>query len=102
MSDRACNGYSGTTSAIALTMIPEVDANNNLAIGAGTADYKGYQAVAGAVGSRAPASFSAAVTMRWRPSAEVSACGPPSTLPLRRSTLPLPISSQSAKPCGRV
>ena len=57
MSDRACNGYSGTTSAIALTMIPEVDANNNLAIGAGTADYKGYQAVAGAVGSRAPASF---------------------------------------------
>jgi hypothetical protein len=59
MSDRACNGYSGTASAIALTMISEVDADNNLAIGVGTADYKGYQAVAvaGAVGSRAPASF---------------------------------------------
>lgn len=46
MSDMACNGYSGTASAIALTMIPEVDANKNLAIGVGTADYKGYQAVA--------------------------------------------------------
>jgi autotransporter adhesin len=47
MSDMACNGYSGTASAIALTRIPEVDANKNLAVGVGTAGYKGYQAVAG-------------------------------------------------------
>jgi hypothetical protein len=57
MSDMAFNAYSMTASAIALTMIPEVDGNNNLAIGVGMADYKGYPAVAGAVGSRAPASF---------------------------------------------
>jgi hypothetical protein len=57
MSDRACNGYIMTASAIAHMMIPEVDANNNLANGVGTADYKGYQAVAGAVVSRVPASF---------------------------------------------
>ena len=46
MSDLARNAYSGTASAIALTMVPEVDANKNLAIGVGTAGYKGYQAVA--------------------------------------------------------
>ncbi|SDR23426.1 Autotransporter adhesin [Paraburkholderia fungorum] len=42
----ARNAYSGTASAIALTMVPEVDASKNLAIGVATAGYKGYQAVA--------------------------------------------------------
>ena len=40
-----------------VTMFPEVHANSNLVIGAGTADSKGYQAVARAVGSCAPASI---------------------------------------------
>jgi trimeric autotransporter adhesin len=46
MNEIARNAYSGAASAIALTMVPEVDANKNLAIGVGTAGYKGYQAVA--------------------------------------------------------
>ena len=52
MSDLARNAYSGTASAIALTMVPEVDANKNLAIGVGTAGYKGYQAVAVGLSAR--------------------------------------------------
>ncbi len=52
MSDLARNAYSGTASAMALTMIPEVDANKNLAIGVGTAGYKGYQAVAVGLSAR--------------------------------------------------
>ncbi len=52
MSDMARNAYSGTASAIALTMIPEVDATKNLAIGVGTAGYKGYQAVAVGLSAR--------------------------------------------------
>ena len=52
MSDIARNAYSGTASAIALTMIPDVDANKNLAIGVGTSGYKGYQAVAVGVSAR--------------------------------------------------
>jgi len=46
LNEIARNAYSGTASAIALTMVPEVDANKNLAIGVATAGYKGYQAVA--------------------------------------------------------
>lgn len=52
MSDLARNAYSGTASALALTAIPEVDANKNLAIGVGTAGYKGYQAVAVGLSAR--------------------------------------------------
>jgi autotransporter adhesin len=52
MTDLARNAYSGTASAIALTMIPEVDANKNLAIGVGTAGYKGYQATAVGLSAR--------------------------------------------------
>ncbi|CAE6736200.1 Autotransporter adhesin SadA [Paraburkholderia haematera] len=52
MNEMARNAYSGTASAIALTMIPEVDANKNLAIGVGTAGYKGYQAVAVGLSAR--------------------------------------------------
>ncbi|MFL9981719.1 YadA-like family protein [Paraburkholderia sediminicola] len=52
MNDIARNAYSGTASAIALTMVPEVDANKNLAIGVGTAGYKGYQAVAVGLSAR--------------------------------------------------
>ncbi|WP_313955691.1 YadA family autotransporter adhesin [Paraburkholderia sp. BCC1884] len=44
--------YTGTAQAIALSMIPEVDANRNLAIGIGTSGYKGYQAVAVGVSAR--------------------------------------------------
>ncbi|HZZ01473.1 YadA-like family protein [Paraburkholderia sp.] len=52
MNEIARNAYSGTASAIALTMVPEVDANQNLAIGVGTAGYKGYQAVAVGLSAR--------------------------------------------------
>ncbi|MFM0340498.1 YadA-like family protein [Paraburkholderia fungorum] len=52
ISDLQRNAYSGTASAIALTMVPEVDANKNLAIGIGTAGYKGYQAVAVGLSAR--------------------------------------------------
>ncbi|OAJ53278.1 hemagglutinin [Paraburkholderia ginsengiterrae] len=52
MSDLARNAYSGTASALALSAIPEVDANKNLAIGVGTAGYKGYQAVAVGLSAR--------------------------------------------------
>jgi autotransporter adhesin len=52
MNDIARNAYSGTASAIALTMVPEVDANKNLAIGVGTAGFKGYQAVAVGLSAR--------------------------------------------------
>ncbi|MCI0151056.1 YadA-like family protein [Paraburkholderia sediminicola] len=52
MNEIARNAYSGTASAIALTMVPEVDANKNLAIGVGTAGYKGYQAVAVGLSAR--------------------------------------------------
>ncbi|ASW02714.1 YadA-like family protein [Paraburkholderia aromaticivorans] len=52
LSDMARNAYSGTASALALTSIPEVDASKNLAIGVGTAGYKGYQAVAVGLSAR--------------------------------------------------
>jgi autotransporter adhesin len=52
LSDMARNAYSGTASALALTSIPEVDATRNLAIGVGTAGYKGYQAVAVGLSAR--------------------------------------------------
>jgi autotransporter adhesin len=52
MNEIARNAYSGTASAIALTMIPDVDANKNLAIGVGTSGYKGYQAVAVGLSAR--------------------------------------------------
>ncbi|MFL9900252.1 YadA-like family protein [Paraburkholderia fungorum] len=52
MNEMARNAYSGTASAIALTMVPEVDAGKNLAIGVGTAGYKGYQAVAVGLSAR--------------------------------------------------
>ncbi|MFM0200839.1 YadA-like family protein [Paraburkholderia fungorum] len=52
MSEMARNAYSGTASAIALTMVPEVDTGKNLAIGVGTAGYKGYQAVAVGLSAR--------------------------------------------------
>jgi autotransporter adhesin len=52
LSDMARNAYSGTASALALTSIPEVDATKNLAIGVGTAGYKGYQAVAVGLSAR--------------------------------------------------
>jgi autotransporter adhesin len=52
LSEIARNAYSGTASTIALTMVPEVDATKNLAIGVATAGYKGYQAVAVALSAR--------------------------------------------------
>lgn len=52
LSNIARAAYTGTASAIALTMVPEVDATKNLAIGVGTAGYKGYQAVAVGVSAR--------------------------------------------------
>jgi autotransporter adhesin len=42
----ARDAYSGIAAATALTMIPDVDAAKTLAVGIGTANYKGYQASA--------------------------------------------------------
>ncbi|MDE1179755.1 YadA-like family protein [Paraburkholderia sp.] len=52
MRDVARNAYSGAASAMAMTMIPDLDANKNFGIGVGTAGYKGYQAVAVGVSGR--------------------------------------------------
>ncbi|WP_322071633.1 YadA family autotransporter adhesin [Paraburkholderia bannensis] len=42
----ARNAYGGVAAATALTMIPDVDQGKNLAVGVGTANFQGYQAVA--------------------------------------------------------
>ncbi|WP_234487506.1 YadA family autotransporter adhesin [Paraburkholderia aspalathi] len=41
----ARNAYSGVAAATALTMIPDVDPGKTIAVGVGTGNYKGYQAV---------------------------------------------------------
>jgi trimeric autotransporter adhesin len=40
------NAYSGVAAATALSMIPDVDLGKTIAVGIGTANYKGYQATA--------------------------------------------------------
>lgn len=42
----ARNAYSGVAVATALTMIPDVDQGKTIAVGVGTGNYQGYQAVA--------------------------------------------------------
>lgn len=42
----ARGAYSGVAAATALTMIPDVDQGKTIAVGIGSASYKGYQAVA--------------------------------------------------------
>nr|WP_325072373.1 YadA-like family protein [Paraburkholderia acidisoli] len=42
----ARNAYGGVAAATALTMIPDVDQGKTIAVGVGTANYQGYQAVA--------------------------------------------------------
>ncbi|GAB7526126.1 hypothetical protein PBS_51160 [Paraburkholderia sp. 2C] len=42
----AKNSYGGIAAATALTMIPDVDQGKTIAVGVGTGNYKGYQAVA--------------------------------------------------------
>ncbi|WP_346777849.1 YadA-like family protein [Paraburkholderia sp. Ac-20340] len=42
----ARNAYGGIAAATALTMIPDVDQGKNIAVGVGTANFQGYQAVA--------------------------------------------------------
>ncbi len=42
----AKNAYTGVAAATALTMIPDVDQGKTIAVGVGTGNYKGYQAVA--------------------------------------------------------
>ncbi|KWK47778.1 hypothetical protein WM13_01335 [Burkholderia ubonensis] len=42
----ARDAYSGIAAATALTMIPDVDPGKTLAVGIGTANFKGYQASA--------------------------------------------------------
>jgi len=42
----AKSAYSGIAAATALTMIPDVDQGKTIAVGVGTGNYKGYQAVA--------------------------------------------------------
>jgi trimeric autotransporter adhesin len=42
----ARTAYSGVAAATALTMIPDVDLGKTIAVGVGTANYKGYQATA--------------------------------------------------------
>jgi autotransporter adhesin len=46
MSELSRNAYSGVAAATALTMIPDVDLGKTIAVGVGTANYKGYQATA--------------------------------------------------------
>ncbi|WP_322107383.1 YadA family autotransporter adhesin, partial [Paraburkholderia sp. J41] len=46
ISSVARNAYGGVAAATALTMIPDVDQGKTIAIGVGTANYQGYQAVA--------------------------------------------------------
>ncbi|MCG5074421.1 YadA-like family protein [Paraburkholderia tagetis] len=46
MNSVARNAYGGVAAATALTMIPDVDQNKTIAIGVGTANFKGYQAAA--------------------------------------------------------
>ncbi|WP_374954932.1 YadA family autotransporter adhesin [Paraburkholderia sp. BL21I4N1] len=46
MTELSRNAYSGVAAATALTMIPDVDQGKTIAVGVGTANYKGYQATA--------------------------------------------------------
>ncbi|MDR5879093.1 YadA-like family protein, partial [Caballeronia sp. LZ032] len=46
ISSVARSAYSGVAAATALTMIPDVDQGKTIAVGVGTANYKGYQAAA--------------------------------------------------------
>lgn len=46
------NAYGGIAAATALTMIPDVDQGKTIAVGIGTANYKGYQATALGVSAR--------------------------------------------------
>jgi autotransporter adhesin len=57
MGDLARRAYAGTASAMAMNMVPEVDATKNLAIGVGTAGYMGYQAVAVGLSARVAQNF---------------------------------------------
>ncbi len=51
LGDVARSAYSGIAAATALTMIPDVDPGKTIAVGIGTANFKGYQA--GAIGASA-------------------------------------------------
>ncbi|CAB3672570.1 hypothetical protein LMG27174_02215 [Paraburkholderia rhynchosiae] len=53
----ARRAYAGAASAMAMNMVPEVDATKNLAIGVGTAGYMGYQAVAVGLSARVAQNF---------------------------------------------
>ena len=57
MGDLARRAYAGAASAMAMNMVPEVDATKNLAIGVGTAGYMGYQAVAVGLSARVAQNF---------------------------------------------
>ncbi len=46
MTSLARNAYGGVAAATALTMIPDVDQGKTIAVGVGTANFKGYQAAA--------------------------------------------------------
>ncbi|WP_233879886.1 YadA-like family protein [Paraburkholderia flagellata] len=46
MNSVARNAYGGVAAATALTMIPDVDQGKTIAVGVGTANFQGYQAVA--------------------------------------------------------
>jgi trimeric autotransporter adhesin len=46
MNSLARNAYGGVAAATALTMIPDVDQGKTIAVGVGTANFKGYQAAA--------------------------------------------------------
>ncbi|WP_224004683.1 YadA family autotransporter adhesin, partial [Paraburkholderia tropica] len=46
MTEMQRNAYGGIAAASALTMIPDVDQGKTIAVGIGTANYKGYQATA--------------------------------------------------------
>ncbi len=52
MTEMQRNAYGGIAAATALTMIPDVDQGKTIAVGIGTANYKGYQATALGVSAR--------------------------------------------------
>ncbi|RAR61802.1 trimeric autotransporter adhesin [Paraburkholderia unamae] len=77
----ARTAYSGVAAATALTMIPDVDQGKTIAVGVGTANFQGYQAVAlgasaritqnlkvklgGGYGSSGGATFGGGMSYQW-------------------------------------
>ncbi|WP_322081261.1 YadA-like family protein [Burkholderia sp. BCC1972] len=71
----AHDAYSGIAAATALTMIPDVDEGKTLAVGVGTANYKGYQASALGATARVTQNLKVRVGMSYSGSNRVWGAG---------------------------